>query len=291
MPFIGTQPQVGAYSKLDAITTSATATYNLTLNSGAYYPSSANHLMVSLNGVMQAPQDSFTISGATIIFASTLASTDSIDFIMALGDVLDIGTPSDGTVVTAKIQNAAVTTAKIADNAITTAKITDGSITAAKINSAVSVGKVLQVVNFQTGVDATGTGVIPYDNTIPQITEGTEYMTLAITPTSATSRLRIDIVAMTTTNAANVIMQGALFVGTTADALASWQYDRDSVNGQGFGMLSGNHNMVAGVTTELTFRVRIGGDAAATTSFNGYVGLRRHGGVMASSITITEYTP
>ena len=123
MPFIGTQPQVGAYSKLDAITTSATATYNLTLNSGAYYPSSANHLMVSLNGVMQAPQDSFTISGATIIFASTLASTDSIDFIMALGDVLDIGTPSDGTVVTAKIQNAAVTDAKIATG-ITATKLT-----------------------------------------------------------------------------------------------------------------------------------------------------------------------
>ena len=103
MPFIGKQPEVGAYSKLDAITTSATATYNLTLDSGAYYPSSANHLLVSLNGVMQAPQDSFTVSGSTIVFASTLASTDSIDFIMALGDVLDIGTPSDGTVTSAKL--------------------------------------------------------------------------------------------------------------------------------------------------------------------------------------------
>jgi hypothetical protein len=134
MPFIGKQPQVGAYSKLDAITTSATATYNLTLNSGAYYPSSANHLMVSLNGVMQAPQDSFTISGATIIFASTLASTDSIDFIMALGDVLDIGTPSDGTVVTAKIQNAAVTTAKLADDGVTTAKLANA------INADIAIG-------------------------------------------------------------------------------------------------------------------------------------------------------
>ena len=103
MPFIGKQPEVGAYSKLDAITTSATATYNLTLGGGAYYPSSANHLLVSLNGVMQAPQDSFTVSGSTIVFASTLASTDSIDFIMALGDVLDIGTPSDGTVTSAKL--------------------------------------------------------------------------------------------------------------------------------------------------------------------------------------------
>ena len=109
MPFIGKQPEVGAYSKLDAITTSATATYNLTLGGGAYYPSSANHLLVSLNGVMQAPQDSFTVSGSTIVFASTLASTDSIDFIMALGDVLDIGTPSDGTVTSAKLGGALTT--------------------------------------------------------------------------------------------------------------------------------------------------------------------------------------
>jgi hypothetical protein len=120
MPFIGKQPEVGAYSKLDAITTSATATYNLTLDSGAYYPTSANHLLVSLNGVMQAPQDSFTVSGSTIVFASTLASTDSIDFIMALGDVLDIGTPSDGTVSTAKIQDDAITSAKIAGALTTT---------------------------------------------------------------------------------------------------------------------------------------------------------------------------
>jgi hypothetical protein len=109
MPFIGKQPEVGAYSKLDAITASATATYNLTLGGGAYYPSSANHLLVSLNGVMQAPQDSFTVSGSTIVFDSALTSSDNIDFIMALGDVLDIGTPSDGTVTSSKLAGALTT--------------------------------------------------------------------------------------------------------------------------------------------------------------------------------------
>ena len=114
MPFIGQQPLTGAYSKLDAITTSATATYNLLLNGGAYSPASANHLLVSLNGVMQAPQDSFTVSGSTITFASALTSSDNIDFIMAMGDVLNIGTPSDGTVTAGKIATSAVTDAKIA---------------------------------------------------------------------------------------------------------------------------------------------------------------------------------
>ena len=120
MPFIGKQPQVGAYSKLDAITTSATATYNLTLGSGAYYPQSANHLLVSLNGVMQAPQDSFTVSGSTITFASALTSSDSVDFIMALGDTLDIGTPSDGTVTSAKLSGSITTPSDLT--------VTDGAV-------------------------------------------------------------------------------------------------------------------------------------------------------------------
>ena len=123
MPFIGQQPITGAYSKLDSITTSATATYNLQLNGGAYYPQSANHLLVSLNGVMQAPQDSFTVSGSQITFASALTSSDNIDFIMALGDVLDIGTPSDGSVNTSQLANSAVTDAKIATG-VTASKLT-----------------------------------------------------------------------------------------------------------------------------------------------------------------------
>ena len=115
MPFIGQQPLTGAYSKLDAITASATATYNLLLDGVAYSPESANHLLVSLNGVIQAPVDSFTVNGSQIIFDSALTSSDSIDFILALGNVLDIGTPSDNTVSTAKIVNNAVTATKLAD--------------------------------------------------------------------------------------------------------------------------------------------------------------------------------
>ena len=53
MPFIGSQPQSGVHNKLDAITTSATTTFNLLLGGVAYYPQSANHLVVSLNGVIQ----------------------------------------------------------------------------------------------------------------------------------------------------------------------------------------------------------------------------------------------
>ena len=103
MPFIGQEPQVGAYHVLDSITASATATYNLQLNGAAFSPASANHLLVSLNGVLQKPGASFNVSGSQITFSSALTSSDNINFIMALGNVLDVGTPTDGSVTNNKI--------------------------------------------------------------------------------------------------------------------------------------------------------------------------------------------
>ena len=105
MAYIGKSPQVGNYIKLDAITTSSTNTYNL-LNGGvAFVPESALHMLVSLNGVIQEPLTAFSVSGSTITFlpsSGTLSSSDSIDFILVLGNTLDIGTPSDSTVTNAK---------------------------------------------------------------------------------------------------------------------------------------------------------------------------------------------
>ena len=105
MAYIGKEPQVGNYVKLDAITTSSTNTYNLLKDSVAFTPESALHMLVSLNGVIQSPLSSFSVSGSTITFlpsSGTLSSSDTIDFILVLGNVLDIGTPSDSTVTNAK---------------------------------------------------------------------------------------------------------------------------------------------------------------------------------------------
>lgn len=121
--YIGKSPTVGNFAKLDSITTSATATFNL-LNGGvAYYPESARHCLVSLNGVIQNPETSFNIVNNTIVFSTSLTSDDVIDYILVLGDVMSVGTPSDGTISTAKIVDDAVTTAKINNDAVTEAKL------------------------------------------------------------------------------------------------------------------------------------------------------------------------
>ena len=123
MPYIGKNPVGGGFHKLDSLTASATDTYALTLGSAAYYPESANQLLVSLNGVIQAPQDSFTVSGSNLVFDTALTASDSIDFVVALGDVLAVQTVTDGAITSNKIGTDAVTTAKIQDGAVTKAKM------------------------------------------------------------------------------------------------------------------------------------------------------------------------
>jgi len=70
-------------SKLDSITTAnSTASYALQLGGSSYEPAFANSLIVSLNGVIQEPGSSFTVSGSNIVFDEQLQSDDVIDFIV-----------------------------------------------------------------------------------------------------------------------------------------------------------------------------------------------------------------
>lgn len=113
MPYIGKIPAIGNYQVLDALTATTTDTYALTKNSVAVFPQTPANCIVSLNGVIQAPFDSYNISGSNIVFASALTASDSIDFITVLGDVLNVGTVSDGTITTAKLADSSVSLAKL----------------------------------------------------------------------------------------------------------------------------------------------------------------------------------
>ena len=103
MSYIGREPQVGNFQVCDAISVvNGQAAYTMQVDSTNVSPETANHMIVSLNGVLQKPGSSFTVSGSTITFASNLVTGDVIDFIHILGSVLDLGTPSDATVTNAK---------------------------------------------------------------------------------------------------------------------------------------------------------------------------------------------
>ena len=114
MAYIGKTPVIGNFQKCDAITVvNGQASYTMQVGGTNVSPESENHMLVSLNGILQAPVDSFTVSGSTITFASNLQTGDVIDFIMLLGNVLDLGVPSDNTVSTAKLVDGSVTSAKL----------------------------------------------------------------------------------------------------------------------------------------------------------------------------------
>lgn len=145
----------------------------------------------------------------------------------------------------------------------------------------------VQIVNTQTGAVSSGnTTVIPNDDTIPQNIEGDEFMTLAITPTSATNKLKIDVVFIYSADQTRNVGI-ALFQDTTANALAAIQ-DSTPVEGDRVITSSFSHYMTAGTTSETTFKVRAGVDVAGQLHFNGISIGRKFGGVLVSSITITE---
>jgi len=110
MAYIGREPQIGNYQVCDAISVvNGQAAYTMQVSSVNVIPESVNHMIVSLNGVIQNPGSSYTISSSTITFSSNLATGDSIDFIYLLGNTLDLGTPSDSTVTSAKLSGNLVT--------------------------------------------------------------------------------------------------------------------------------------------------------------------------------------
>jgi hypothetical protein len=104
MAYIGREPQIGNFQVCDAISVvNGQAAYTMQVGGANVSPETANHMIVSLNGIIQAPGTSYTVSGSTITFASNLATGDVINFIHILGSVLDLGVPSDATVTNAKL--------------------------------------------------------------------------------------------------------------------------------------------------------------------------------------------
>lgn len=143
---------------------------------------------------------------------------------------------------------------------------------------------VVNIVNTQVTSTATGTTVIPFDDTIPQNTEGDEYMSLSITPTSATNTLYIDVVFVCSLSSAQDFTI-ALFQDSITNAIAALP---ENVNGASVTRTTAfRYKMTAGTTSPTTFKVRAGG-VTGTLRFNGSFGARLYGGVCTSSITITE---
>lgn len=166
-----------------------------------------------------------------------------------------------------------------------------GSFTTLTLGSSAISDYWIQRVTTQSGAVASGTTVIPIDDTIPQNTEGVAWTALdtTITPTSATSKLEIVLtIAVISNTIVNTDSGVALFQDSTVGALAATVVRSATVNaGQN---LTLRYVMTSGTTSATTFKIRFGPDSGGgTTTVNGVNTARLFGGVAISTLTVTEY--
>lgn len=181
--------------------------------------------------------------------------------------------------------NVPVTILGYFDSTQTTAGTWAQAITSLNVNPRYRPGDILQVQISQTGAVATGSTVIPSDDTIPQNTEGDQYMTKSITPTSASNVLNARVVANLANGTVNTL-EAAIFQDAVANALAAVSQECRAANN--LICISFAYAFVAALSVSTTLNVRCGGFGAGTTTFNGYSAGRIYGGVIASSLAIEE---
>ena len=237
-------------------------------------------------------------------------------------DVIKIPTGTTNVTIVGNLTTATggIATASIADNAITLAKMaggTDGNIISYDASGdpvAIATGNDGQVLTsagagappaFEDAAGGgalvamktaalrtvvTGTTRIVNDDTIPQNDEGTEILTLAITPASSSSVLVIT---------ANVIFEindnqndsGSIFIcqDSTANSLAATIEQQYADKARVTTLM---HYMAAGTTSETTFKLRVGNSQTGNWTVNGVSGgTQKMGGVASTTLSIMEYTP
>lgn len=148
-------------------------------------------------------------------------------------------------------------------------------------------GQAVQTAVSQDSAVATGTTVIPIDDTIPQNTEGNQFMTQALTPTVAANLLRVVHNGYYASSTASVIVNVALFQDTTANALYAQPFARNASAGD-ICNVNFEYVMLASTTSATTFKIRAGIASAGTVTFNGAAGGRYEGGVGYSRLEAVE---
>ena len=126
MSYLGNEPQIGQYRKMDSLTFDGTTqTFAITISGVPFNPPTAFAMLVSLNNVILNPGVSFSISGSTISFTSPPAALTPF-FGLIFGDTLYTGTPSDATVTNSKIAQGTINYDRFSTN--TQARLTAGQI-------------------------------------------------------------------------------------------------------------------------------------------------------------------
>lgn len=148
-------------------------------------------------------------------------------------------------------------------------------------------GTVLQSVSATISTAPALTTTLPWDTTIPQVTEGTQVLSATITPTTNTSKIRISVIAQGTINAVDNLV-AAIFVNGGANAIKAGGVSVPAANY--LVTLALHHIHSPASTSAQTYTVRIGpGSAANTATINGTVAAGVFlGGTSAATLIVEE---
>ncbi len=261
-------------------------------------PGSANNIRVNMNGASQLH------SSYSLVYVSTVptlrfseAPPNGVAFEAEMGFRIAVGTPADASIITAKLADDSVTYAKMQNISATLRLLgrkTAGAGDAEEISAAelrdlfLPAGSVVQSVAATPYTANTSiSSLIPVDNTIPQITEGTQILTVTITPQKSTSVLRLRFRGQASINAANGLAVASIHKVGQNDAIAT-TYGQIATSLQAFPLVI-ETDIVAGGTSPITFTVRVGhNNSPNSLAFNGAVGTALFGGASAATLVVEE---
>jgi hypothetical protein len=151
-------------------------------------------------------------------------------------------------------------------------------------------GILLQSITGTSTTPGSSSAAIPFDNSIPQITEGVEVVTASITPSNASNILEIMAICQVASSEGRIGV--ALFQDSNPDAIASAFHigaNPGSTTGCGSSVII-FHRMVAGTTASTTFSMRTG-PSSGTSVWNRQNAGNIFGGTIPSIINIKELSP
>ncbi|TAU26205.1 hypothetical protein ELI48_08460 [Rhizobium ruizarguesonis] len=262
----------------DGVTTDFTLTVD---------PGSANNMRVNVAGATQLH------ASYSLVYVSTVpkirfseAPPNGVAFEVEMGFRIAVGSPATGSVTYDKIQNITATL-RLLGRKTAGAGVTE-EVAPNEMRPFFPDGAVVQSARATYTANAAISATIPMDNTIPQITEGAEILTLAITPTSTTNKFRIRWSGQAASTIANAQMIWGIFKGGQANALSAGFVNSDVVNA-GYQM-DGGAEYVPGVLTAQTVSVRVGTNTSggASMRLNGTTAAAFLGGASAAELIVEE---
>ena len=219
MAYIGRQSgQIGNYIRCNTITPDgSTTTFALTnvLDSAAVAPGSENNVLCSISGVMQAPSTAFTINGTNIVFSEAPDATDTVDFVLVLGETVSIGTPSDGTVAATQLHsslNLSSKTVTLPNTSVTNAQLQNSSIT---INgSSVALGGSTTISTIARPTITTSSAIIAPSTNASFTLAGTNFQSVPIVELISSTGAITRASAVTFNNAGSLTVTTNLAAGS-----------------------------------------------------------------------------